>query len=239
MDDWALLPPGASRHRLGETGLTLVDGFCSAGEATAVIERARPLLESSTVALGEDLVVAENRSSSSALILSDQDSAPELEPLLLRLAALAGLPAAHSEGLWVVRYGPGEEYRAHRDYYRPEKHASLMADWGNRVVTVLLYLSDVDAGGETEFPELDLRVSPRLGRALRWLNVDTDGRLHPETLHASLPLQTGEKWALNAWFRERPTLDRPSRSVLRSSAPPGRPLGRDEGELPEGVSVPC
>ncbi len=233
MDLEPLLPEDASRHVLGETGLILVDGFCSTDEARLVVERARPRLEASTVALGEDLVVASNRSSASALILSDRGPAPELEPLLLRLAALAGMPTAHSEGLWVVKYGPGEQYRAHRDYYRPEKHAGLMKDWGNRIVTVLLYLNDVEDGGETEFPEMSLRVRPRLGRALVWLNVDADDSPHPETLHASRPLGSGEKWALNAWFRERSVLERPVETLVRRSAPPGRPLG--DGELPEGV----
>ena len=100
----------------------------------AAIERARSRLEPSTVADGEELGVRGDRSSSSALILSDEDPAPELESLLARLAAIAGMPVAHSEGLWVVRYREGEEYLPHRDYFRPADHAALMEDWGNRLV---------------------------------------------------------------------------------------------------------
>jgi prolyl 4-hydroxylase len=237
MDLEALLPADASRYLIGETGLLLVEGFCTPEEARLVIERGRPRLEASTVALGEELVVADNRSSFSGLILSDADPAAELEPLLQRLAALAQLPAAHSEGLWVVHYRPGQGYGAHRDYYRPADHAPMLEDWGNRLVTVLLYLNDVEDGGETEFAELNLRVRPRCGRALAWLNVDADGTLHRETLHASLPLGSGEKWALNAWFRERPALDRPAEAFVRRSAPPGRPLPPGASGLPAGVEL--
>lgn len=52
-------------------------------------------------------------------------------------------------------------------------------------LTRFLYLSDVDEGGETSFPHLNIAVKPKKGRALLWPSVldqnglrDQDGRTH-------------------------------------------------------------
>jgi hypothetical protein len=46
----------------------------------------------------------------------------------------------------VLRYGEGNEYRAHWDWFF---HADGITNGGNRAATVLTYLSDVEEGGET------------------------------------------------------------------------------------------
>ena len=86
--------------------------------------------------------------------------------------------------------------------------------------------------GRLHARQMDLRRPPWEVTVVEGL--DADGGLHRETLHASLPLASGEKWALNAWFRERPTLERAAEPFARRSAPPGRSPGCDEG-LPDGV----
>jgi prolyl 4-hydroxylase len=236
-------PPWLGRaRRLADTGITLVEGLCTAAEAGAVIAAARPHLEPSTVARGEELVRDAHRTSSSAVVLPRAETQALVRPLLGRAAALAGLPAALAEEVWAVRYRPGERYRPHVDYFRQEKHADLLAERGNRIATVLLYLNDVppESGGTTDFPRLGVRVAPRCGRALHWLNVDADGTPHPETRHEARPLAGPpgtEKWVLNAWFRERP--ESPAAAPAagpRPSAEPGRALSERAAErLPEGV----
>jgi prolyl 4-hydroxylase len=72
-------------------------------------------------------------------------------------------------------------------------------------VTGFLYLSDVEEGGGTNFPSLDLTVEPKRGRALLWQSVlDEDPHdFDPRTYHQALPVIHGIKYGANAWFHQR------------------------------------
>lgn len=129
-----------------------------------------------------------------------------LRQLQRRLAALTGLPFAHAEPLAVLRYARGEEYRPHRDYLR-DLAALGPAAPGQRVRTVFAYLSDVAAGGETDFPLLGVRIAPRRGRVVMFDNVKPDGSPDADTLHAGLPVGQGRKWLATLWMRERAVRD--------------------------------
>ena len=75
-----------------------------------------------------------------------------------------------------------------------------------RAFTCLLFgatLEPVD-GGETHFPELGVRVSPRRGDALIWANVDAEGAPNPRSLHEGRPPLKGEKVAVNVWIADKP-----------------------------------
>jgi len=117
---------------------------------------------------------------------------------LRRIARIAGLPASHAEPLGVLRYGPGQEYRPHYDYYSDDRHQA------QRISTVFVYLNDVEEGGGTDFPRLGVKVDPEQGKAVRFLNCDAAGQPNPETLHAGLPVIRGEKWLATLWFWDRP-----------------------------------
>lgn len=122
-----------------------------------------------------------------------------------RMCRLVGLALEHAEPLTLIHYGPGQQYRPHRDYLPPSALSSGVGlQAGQRGHTVIVYLADVQAGGETEFSELDVVIQPRRGRAVLFRNLDLEGRPDPRTLHAGLPVQTGEKWLASLWIRQRP-----------------------------------
>ena len=75
---------------------------------------------------------------------------------------------------------------------------------GWRVHTVFAYLDEVGAGGETDFPRVRVRVSPRRGRIVHFTNLLADGTPDEDTLHAGLPVRAGEKWLATIWTRQRP-----------------------------------
>ncbi|WP_372356352.1 2OG-Fe(II) oxygenase [Xanthomonas sp. NCPPB 3443] len=120
-----------------------------------------------------------------------------------RLAACAQLPLAHAEPLSVLCYAPGEQYRAHRDYLPPGTIAADRPTAGNRQRTVCVYLNDVGAGGETEFPVAGVRVRPRPGTLVCFDNLHADGRPDADSLHAGLPVTAGSKWLGTLWFRQQ------------------------------------
>ena len=61
---------------------------------------------------------------------------------------------------------------------------------------------DVEAGGGTNFPQLDITVMPKKGRALLWPSVldsnpmKKDGRM----MHQALEVEEGIKYAANGWI---------------------------------------
>ncbi len=123
-----------------------------------------------------------------------------------RLAALVGMPTSHAEPISVLRYLPGEEYKPHYDYFAVDERGmpQVQDANGQRAVTVFIYLNQVDAGGETDFPRLLIKVHPEKGKAVTFMNCDASGQPNQDTLHAGLPVIRGEKWLATLWFRERP-----------------------------------
>ena len=112
----------------------------------------------------------------------------------------------HAEPLAVLRYLPGQQYQVHYDYFTNSGDAAQLVEMrgGQRTTTVFVYLNDVEAGGETDFPLLHVHVSPAQGKAVKFMNLDSKGEPNTQTLHAGKPVIRGEKWLLTVWFRQRP-----------------------------------
>lgn len=123
-----------------------------------------------------------------------------------RISLLTGIPVEHGEPTQIQRYEVGQEYRPHFDYFDPNQPGSqdCMRVGGQRILTVVIYLSDVDAGGETIFPSLNLSVKPMRGSAVLFENASMDGTVDPRTLHGGAPVIKGTKWIATKWIRQRP-----------------------------------
>ena len=121
--------------------------------------------------------------------------------MLKKARALTTMGDAHTE-IQLLKYEVGQYYRTHHDYLGGSD--KMMA--GPRALTILIYLSDEGLeGGETEFPELNLRVAPKAGRAVLWPQVLNAEPLVKDvrTRHQSLPVTAGEKYAINLWYYHR------------------------------------
>jgi len=227
----ANFPDGMSVTRLADTGVTVVDNFCTRDEAEYFIRSRGGEISRSTIVENEkELKFHAGRTSSDAFIrLTNNEE--NFQNLVFRAASLFGLPVSYCERVSITRYGEGEYYKSHLDYDN-----SFHAD---RMYTCLIYLNDLgsDQGGGTWFSRLNLLASPKLGRAVCWVNTDPDGTRHPETLHAALPPkgEGAEKWVIQLWFRGYPWSKRTPTPVARP-APVGKPLSAAD-ELPAGVSL--
>lgn len=175
-------------------------------ECRYLIELSKPKLESSTMIIGnQELVNKQSRSSRSAFITKNgqlPNDNPVIHRFLNRLSQLCGRSVNHFEGMKVVNYQPGEQYLAHHDYFR--EHTNFIKESGDRQMTFFVYLNDLDEdqGGATCFPELDLKVKPRAGDGVFWVNIDFEGNYFDKTLHAGEVVKS-EKWGVNIWVRER------------------------------------
>jgi len=136
---------------------------------------------------------------------------PEMLKISQRIGDLMNCDYRYFEDFQVIHYNVSEEYRYHYDAYDKKevaKYHKYCSQRGNRIGTVLVYLNDVEEGGETGFDLIDglkepLLVEAKKGRLVLFNNLNPDGSLNMKSRHAGLPIKKGEKWAFNLWLRER------------------------------------
>ena len=143
------------------------------------------------------------RTSETCDLAVDELAVQRLEALLFDLN---GIDPAHGEPVQGQRYGVGQEFKAHTDYFTPggadfEKYCSMA---GNRTWTFMIYLNAVEAGGATRFKAVGKSFQPESGKLLCWNNKRTDGRVNPNTLHHGMKVRKGVKYVITKWYREKP-----------------------------------
>ncbi|MDX5474735.1 MAG: 2OG-Fe(II) oxygenase [Bacillaceae bacterium] len=118
-----------------------------------------------------------------------------------RVSQIMNVPYEHGEGLQILNYQIGQEYKAHFDFFssssKPAKNP--------RISTLVMYLNDVEEGGETYFPKLNFSVSPQKGMAVYFEYFYDDQTLNELTLHGGAPIIKGDKWAATQWMRRQRT----------------------------------
>jgi prolyl 4-hydroxylase len=172
-------------------------------ECEALVEAARPRLSRSlTVATqtgGEEVHVDRT---SDGMFFSRGES-PLIQRIEERIAHLLQWPVENGEGLQVLHYQPGAQYKPHYDYFDPLEPGTptIVKRGGQRVGTLIIYLREPEKGGATIFPDVQLEVAPQRGNAV-FFSYD---RPHPatKTLHGGAPVLAGEKWIATKWLRER------------------------------------
>lgn len=172
-------------------------------EIDLIKSMAQPRLRRATVQnykTGE-LEVANYRISKSAWLKEPEH--PVVERISRRVEHMTGLTTSTAEELQVVNYGIGGHYEPHYDFARPgEANAFKSLGTGNRIATVLFYMSDVAQGGATVFTSLNLSLWPEKGTAAFWHNLHSSGDGDYLTRHAACPVLTGSKWVSNKWLHE-------------------------------------
>lgn len=184
----------------------------SPGECKKIIEYGKGKLKRSL--LGVHRKVGGDRTSTQAWV--DPKIMPCMQRVSEYVAKLTGMPVENQEKFQLLNYLPGQQYKPHWDACNKtadDYEACLKEEdrrgWGKRVYTFFIYLNYVEEGGETHFPKLGLKVSPKPGLAVLWENLTADkSKAHPYSLHAGTPPKKGEKWAINVWVRERPEHNR-------------------------------
>lgn len=115
-----------------------------------------------------------------------------------------GFAKGNSEPIQAQHYAKGQQFKAHTDYFEPgtSEHRQFASQLGQRTWTCMVYLNEVEAGGETEFVKLGKSFTPHPGTAVIWNNLLPDGRPNANTLHHAHPVTKGEKVVITKWFRE-------------------------------------
>ena len=185
--------------------LAVLNGVFSAEECEEVIALARGRLRPSTLVdprTGRDVV--SGLRSSLGMFFRPAET-PLIARLDRRIAEIMNLPVSHGEGLQILHYPEGAGSAPHYDFLVPSNPANQasIARSGQRVSTLVTYLNDVPAGGETVFPAAGWAVSPQRGNAVYFEYANSHGELDHASLHASSAVTRGEKWVATKWMRER------------------------------------
>eukprot|EP00246_Nothoceros_aenigmaticus_P000755 TRINITY_DN10982_c0_g2_i1.p1 TRINITY_DN10982_c0_g2~~TRINITY_DN10982_c0_g2_i1.p1 ORF type:complete len:297 (+),score=31.27 TRINITY_DN10982_c0_g2_i1:547-1437(+) len=188
--------------------------FLSGEECEHLIKLASPNMVKSTVvdsATGRSKDSRVRTSSGTFLGRGQDEIITRIEK---RLSEYTFIPVEHGEGLQVLHYEVGQKYEPHYDYFH-DKHNTK--NGGQRIATVLMYLSDVGAGGETVFPasktnntiegyemsecaHKGLAVRPTKGDALLFWSMTPEAQLDPTSLHGGCPVIRGNKWSATKWM---------------------------------------
>jgi prolyl 4-hydroxylase len=128
---------------------------------------------------------------------------PLIQRIEERIARLLNWPIENGEGLQVLHYRPGAEYKPHHDYFDPTEPGtpSILRRGGQRVGTLIIYLNTPEKGGGTIFPDAQLEVAPQRGNAVFFSYARPDPSTR--TLHGGAPVIAGDKWIATKWLRER------------------------------------
>lgn len=99
------------------------------------------------------------------------------------------------EGMQILLYVKGQYFTPHLDCnFSPPN---------DREYTHIIYLSDVESGGQTNFPNAGVKVEAKAGRLVIWRNME-NGQCNPNTMHESIPVYKGKKKVMVNWIFQQP-----------------------------------
>ncbi|KAI3797017.1 hypothetical protein L1987_39706 [Smallanthus sonchifolius] len=194
----------------------LYHNFLSKEECEYLINLAKPHMAKSTVVDSKTGQSKDSRvrTSSGTFLRRGRDKI--IRNIEKRIADFTFIPVEHGEGLQVLHYEEGQKYEPHFDYFLDEFNTK---NGGQRIATVLMYLSDVEEGGETVFPAAQgsfssnpgwnnlsecakkgIHVKPKMGDALLFWSMRPDATLDPSSLHGGCPVIKGNKWSSTKWM---------------------------------------
>ena len=203
--------PNVKRAKVDTAQMYTYESYLSDAECDTLIglidEKARP---STLLAVTED---PEYRTSDSSDL---QRWSEDVYAIDLRIAELLGIPEENAETMQGQRYSPGQQFRAHCDYFHETSHYwdKMKESGGQRTWTAMAYLNQVEEGGATWFPRAGIRFKPKRGMLVIWNNMSPDGSPNYDTLHEGMRVIEGRKYIITKWFREEAWIKGPIPTYL-------------------------
>ncbi|VEU45084.1 unnamed protein product [Pseudo-nitzschia multistriata] len=189
----------------------LVRDFLTHAECDFLIQAAEGAWQPAPVVGKGAGEISPSRTSSTCFLARE-----DLTDYMTKVSALTSKPVDHCELPQVGRYLPTQQYRHHSDAFdlSNEDGRRFAENGGQRVVTVLVYLNDCAQGGQTDFPVMNLKVSPRKGTAVVFFPATVDGYLDKRALHAALPA-VDTKYVSQVWIRQHAYTGSPTKRLAQ------------------------
>lgn len=188
--------------------IVLLHEFITDSECDGLVKTAAPKLKRSQMVGSKVNGTLDDRRVSEQTWVHEDDSA-DAERVSKRMDHFLDLETRstnHSELFQVANYGLAGQYSCHYDQVLMDKRHIQNREVfniyaGDRMLTLMGYLSDVLAGGYTVFPLVGAHVKPRKGTVVMWWNMDRAGGYDVLTRHGGCPVMIGSKWITNKWVR--------------------------------------
>ncbi|KAL1827017.1 hypothetical protein ACET3Z_005429 [Daucus carota] len=194
--------------------IIVLHDFLSMEECDYLRALAMPRLQVSTVldaktGMG---IKSDVRTSSGMFLNTKERKYPMIQAIEKRISVFSQIPVDNGEPIQVLRYEKNQFYKTHYDYSDTFK----LKHGGQRIATMLMYLTDNVEGGETFFPMAGsgecscggkmvkgMCVKPNKGDAVLFWSMGLDGQSDPKSIHGGCEVLAGEKWSATKWMRQR------------------------------------
>lgn len=211
-------PPSSAWQILHAAGVYMLDGFLAPHEADVIVssvQSRQPI--TSEVTEPVEPTCSFRRSTTWVFWNHERELKPFPGDLEDRFEKVTHIPKSHYEPMQVVEYNQGDFFSDHYDtsscdhigdrkldeLRNVKLRRSLPCDEGSRRQgTLIVYLTDEEAGagGATYFPKLNVRVTPKKGRAMFFRPTRADGSTDPLLLHSAETLLAGRKLLMQQWM---------------------------------------
>lgn len=112
---------------------------------------------------------------------------------------ISGFPSENMEALQLVRYEQGGFFIEHHD-------AGVTGQLSTRLYTFLIYLNDVEEGGETFFSTINQTVKPEKGSCVIFKSTK-DNKILQKSLHKGNEVKVGYKCICTKWVHSEKVTD--------------------------------
>ena len=187
---------GGTKINSDKIEMWVLDDFLTTAECKVLIENIHTDMKPS----GIDIPNPPKDVRTSKTNFSISETSAFGEHLEWRFCDLLGLDPRHAETMQGCHYEIGQEYKEHPDFFDPAT-STCIGKYGQRSYTAMVYLNDVEEGGETVFPKCDISFKPKRGTAVVWNNLNLDGSVNHNSVHRANPVLKGTKTIITKWFR--------------------------------------
>ncbi len=174
-----------------------IDNFLSDDECERIIKKVAHSMQPCLVKNEETGNVEPDPSRTSSNANIPRTEVPSLTSKILQMA---NCEEEQMEILQVLHYKNGQEFKAHTDGFQGPTSACGFFQSG-RIMTLFCYLNDVKEGkgGTTLFPQIDLEITPKRGRAIIHFPTSLDLVEDRRTEHQG-SIAIDDKWILTSWI---------------------------------------
>ncbi|TYK64495.1 2OG-Fe(II) oxygenase [Colwellia echini] len=204
--------PNAKRFISNDLELYTVDNFLNEVECNKIIKLIRSKLRPSELTSAEaDAAYRTSRTCDLGKLNNKF-----MEEIDQRICDMIGIDESYSEVVQGQLYEVGQQFKAHTDYFESHEIEQFGALMGQRTYTFMIYLNDVEQGGETAFVNVGESIKPKTGMAVVWNSLRPNGRTNADSMHHGMPVIKGYKAVITKWFRTYSRLT-PAPSMLSKS----------------------
>ena len=224
--------PNIKKIQTNKINLNVIENFLDKDTCEKLIKIIKKDNRRSTITTYKTEEDKEFRTSQTCDMPQDNITVMNLEK---QMAAYLGYENERTESCQGQYYKVGNQFKAHTDWFTRDTQEwdNFAKDDGQRTWTFMIYLNDVEEGGETEFTNLNIKLKPKMGMGVLWNNMDADGNELADTIHWGKPPIKGEKYIITKWFREFGILKNYFKPQLSNIIMNHTPLGFKKLKVPE------